>query len=189
MNPNQLLQSWGFIECPFEANAAEEEKDILKHSFVRPPYFEELIGDTKKPRSSVVFGYRGEGKSALCEMIQFELENRLKGDTFVIPYDSFRISGSTNSNNTTISTHISRIIEIGIEKLIGKLEREPERMRELNSNEVPALEWMVLLYLSDTTYDQVEKRFIKLIDLLDSRKLYKRLSSKGYRRARSVLRR
>lgn len=61
---SELLNNLGFTNDPFaKVNADEEER--LEEYFIEPPFFKAVQGIPHDPKSYIVFGPRGGGKTAL----------------------------------------------------------------------------------------------------------------------------
>ena len=86
MNTNEFYKQWGFEKEPFGTLYSEKESAFLKDFFVPPPHYDEIIGNSKEPESSFVFGYRGEGKSAIREMVKNAYENSQDSKIFIVSY-------------------------------------------------------------------------------------------------------
>src|ERR1700676_5504750 len=81
----EFLARIGFAENPFQFTNADEEEHLQTY-FIPPPYFNSVWGDPESPKSQVIFGPRGGGKSAQRRMIELKAET---SDVFVITYDRF----------------------------------------------------------------------------------------------------
>jgi hypothetical protein len=66
-----LLQRFGFSpeRDPFKSVNATEERLFLPEYFVAPPFFESVWGNSRMPKSCVVFAPTGAGKTAQVIMI------------------------------------------------------------------------------------------------------------------------
>ncbi|MCH2162081.1 MAG: hypothetical protein MK085_09440 [Phycisphaerales bacterium] len=94
MNSDAFFQRHGLETNPFRAEEARQ--DIVFERIegdCRHPDFEKIIGDLHRPSSSVVFGERGSGKTALRMQIEDEVVRsngeQTEGRCLVIPYDEF----------------------------------------------------------------------------------------------------
>lgn len=143
----QLIQSWGFDEDPFQyINADQEER--LDHYFVDPPYFRSLWGNPQKPESHVVLAPRGGGKSAQRRMIESKSE---KEGVFVITYDSyFTTSMIKNLDGADLNFHvqnINRLMLLSVFSHLAMQDFSPDML--LEGHERQFLTKMVDQYLGD----------------------------------------
>ena len=62
------LKSFGFERNPFETTEAGSEAtyamDFLHETFVKPRGFDEILGHPSRPKSTIVFAARGQGKTS-----------------------------------------------------------------------------------------------------------------------------
>ena len=63
MHPDQLWLVWGLSGNPFAETVADRQAE-LEAVYIEPPYFRALLGAIGRPAPALVFGYRGEGKTA-----------------------------------------------------------------------------------------------------------------------------
>lgn len=85
---------------PFALTNAEEE-DLLGEYFVPPPYFASVRGDSKQPKSTIVFAPRGGGKTAQRRIL--EEDSRLEKSAFLcVLYDRFPVGAE-------VETHLDEI--------------------------------------------------------------------------------
>lgn len=122
---NKFLKKHYFIEHPFSKVAAEKE-DLLQHYFVEPRYFSEALGDPKHPKSYVIFGPRGGGKSAIRSMIERYSDSEadiddIGGRVLSITYDDFTALRLGQLNTITLTDHVNEILKRGVPKLAVSL--------------------------------------------------------------------
>jgi hypothetical protein len=80
------LHSWGFRENPFHFWEANREAHIDEY-YVKHKFYEQLLASSI---STMVFAYRGEGKTATRIMLQRECQpHKYTSDTFTIPFSDF----------------------------------------------------------------------------------------------------
>lgn len=87
VNLEEYLRLNGLEADPFAFTNAEEE-DLLTEYFVPPPYFASVRGNSKQPKSTIVFAPRGGGKTAQRRVL--EEDSRLPDSSYVcVLYDRF----------------------------------------------------------------------------------------------------
>jgi hypothetical protein len=75
MNVTTFLTHYGISENPFRAEEAAQDVVFERiESECRHPDFEKICGDFRRPSSSIVFGERGSGKTAIRMQIEHEIE-------------------------------------------------------------------------------------------------------------------
>ncbi len=76
MNVATFLEHWGLVENPFRAEEARQDAVFSRLSLERAahPDFEKIVGDLSQPSTSIVFGEKGSGKTA----IRLQLEQRVR---------------------------------------------------------------------------------------------------------------
>jgi hypothetical protein len=107
MNVAGFFQHWGIAENPFQAEEARHDPVFarLGPGPTSHPDFEKILGDPSRPSSSIVFGEKGSGKTA----IRLQLASRLE---------------SHNAANPT-----SRVLLVAYDDLNPMLDRLYERER------------------------------------------------------------
>ena len=94
MNSNAFFKQHGLDANPFRAEEARQDMVFDKiEEDCRHPDFEKILGDLDRPSSSVVFGERGSGKTALRMQIEDTVARanaeRTDDRCLVIAYDDF----------------------------------------------------------------------------------------------------
>jgi len=76
VNVATFLEHWGLVENPFRAEEARQDAVFSRLSLERAahPDFEKIVGDLSRPSTSIVFGEKGSGKTA----IRLQLEQRVR---------------------------------------------------------------------------------------------------------------
>ncbi len=76
MNIDSFLQHWSVNENPFRAEEARHDQVFARLGTGRAqhPDFEKITGDLERPSTSIVFGEKGSGKTA----IRLQLEDRIR---------------------------------------------------------------------------------------------------------------
>lgn len=167
---------------------AEHEQD-LQLFFLEPPYFKDVFGDPAAPSSSIVFGHRGEGKSTICNMINYELQKDESNKVLVVPYMDFSAWNEKEIRELSLKHHLERILGLSVEKLIEEAKQDVRILENLESNSRSVLQWFVLRFLPAAEYQQVERKLIALFDSLSQTQRIKRFGDIGFRRIGSYLRR
>ncbi|RMH23698.1 MAG: hypothetical protein D6693_10955, partial [Planctomycetota bacterium] len=72
MNVSRFFEHWGLSENPFAAEEARHDAVFarLDAGAATHPDFEKVLGDLERPASSIVFGEKGSGKTALRLQIE-----------------------------------------------------------------------------------------------------------------------
>ncbi len=75
MNVSRFFEHWGIAEDPFRAEEARQDPIFLRlDEPIGHPDLEKIIGDVARPSTSIVFGEKGSGKTA----IRLQLEQRIR---------------------------------------------------------------------------------------------------------------
>ncbi|NTU84276.1 MAG: hypothetical protein HGA45_33760, partial [Chloroflexales bacterium] len=82
------LQAQGFWEHPFATTSAEREREFLSSFFVRPHYFDWLVGEPERPESLILFAPVGFGKTSQRIELARELRQR-RNPALVVSLDDF----------------------------------------------------------------------------------------------------
>jgi len=188
MDSETLTINWGFISNPFKTYSAEHEKDPQPF-FVEPPYFKDILGDLAAPTSSIVFGNRGEGKSTICRMVNYELTQIGKNKILIVLYTDFSEWDKKDIEELSIENHLNKILGLSVEKFIQEIEKDDSILDEFDTNNLSMLEWFILRFLPAADHQEVEKKLNTILDSLYRTKRIKRLGSKGFWRTKSYLRR
>lgn len=75
MNISRFFEHWSITENPYQAEEARHDAVFMKRGTerVKHPDFEKILGDPARPSSSIVFGEKGSGKTA----IRIQIERRV----------------------------------------------------------------------------------------------------------------
>lgn len=137
MNVSSFLKHWSIRENPFMAEEARQDEVLARlHGQSPHPDFYKVLGDLNRPASSVVFGEKGSGKTA----IRLLLEERIneydaaqpdgKGRTLVIAYDEWnpvldrfarRVKGKTpleSLQQLRLVDHIDGLLSVAVSDLV-----------------------------------------------------------------------
>jgi hypothetical protein len=145
------LQKWlgnqGFRkgQDPFATVEAERETG-LKTYFIRPPFFDQIVGSAGDPRTSFVFAARGAGKTACRLMIQREcLPDDLTADILAVPYTDFswleQLTGPVSLHH-----HLEHILCAGLASIWATILKEPARFYAMPDEQRALLRGLVQVY-------------------------------------------
>ncbi len=151
MSLNELLDHHKFWGHPFEHWIAESE-DNLQAWFVAPPFQNRIFGyeqrkdRTPRPRSHVIFGRLGVGKTAICMEVERELLRRAP-KSLILPYKNFSEPlKQSGSGRPDIAAHIEEILRLGTIGLIKFWTDLPDRYSRLGKTEKEELAGLINHY-------------------------------------------
>lgn len=149
---NRFLAMHNFLEDPFAECAAEKES-LLHLYFVEPRYFSGVLGNAKRPKSYVVFGPRGGGKSAIRSMIEQYCNDAqyiqdIGGKVLCVTYDDFSALNLNQLNTITLSDHINEILKRGVPKLALELIKLGLNGDNIQQENRGLLRWYIDEYMS-----------------------------------------
>lgn len=162
MNLSQFFEHWSIVENPFRdeearhdaifarmgispipraGNGGEEAPGAAPLAMPRNqsmhPDFEKIMGEVGQPSTSIVFGEKGSGKTAIRLQLAAKVErhNRANPDSkvFLIPYDDLNAAldhfnsaaGSKKDSNPFTSMrlvdHMDAILSIGTARVLGAM--------------------------------------------------------------------
>lgn len=141
MNIQQFLAHHGVALNPFADEDAQTDPVFKEHcrNRTRHPSWDKIYGDPGEPATSIVFGEKGAGKTALrLQMIQqIDEHNRKQRNRrlFVIEYDDFnpfldhfseRISSRRRRSGKVLGEwklwdHMDAILALGVTKLVDRI--------------------------------------------------------------------
>jgi hypothetical protein len=156
MSLNELLRTHGFFKHPFDSWIAEEE-DMFNEWFVPPPFLNTTLGYGRRkhsplhPRSHVILGKVGSGKTALRKRIEDELAKRA-ANALVFRYVDFT-NPLASSDRPSLATHIEEILRLGTIELIGFWHQSPDRYSHLNLMEKAELAGLAHHYYENLPTD------------------------------------
>jgi len=165
ITPQIWLERFNFHGNPFSSLEAGSEDDaILNQYFVAPPYFDEILGNAKEPKTMLVFAPRGGGKTAQRMMVHYYCQHELTNETVLsVPYTNFNAileHSEINRDITCISIrhHIEEILPRIVQSLLTFLAHEPIRgkiLAKLSKDKKAYLGWLMWHYQK---YLSVEQR-------------------------------
>jgi len=116
------LQNFRLSDDPFALYEAGREIEVIQYFFVDRPYLHDLLGKPERPQSSILFADRGHGKSATCEMVEYEcLHGRLKYSALAVPYTDFSaVLKKVDGDPTRLTTdhHVDWIIRLILKSIV-----------------------------------------------------------------------
>lgn len=147
MNVDTFLKYWGLRENPFKAEEARDDQVYLRimAGDMTHPDFEKIFGSPGKPSTSVVFGEKGSGKTAIRLLMEHLLaeHNQAHPDqkTWVLKYDEFnpildRLERHPESKNFNIRLvdHQDALLSLAVTRLVDQVvgdEGQDESPRKL----------------------------------------------------------
>lgn len=142
MNIQSLLEHHGIIRNPFAEEDAQTDQVFKEHCIQSAyhPIWDKVYGDPKEPSTSIIFGPKGSGKTAMRLQIDQHLgrynTEHPKERVFVIRYDDFnpfldhfcervsrRISKKPEKvlDNWRLWDHMDAILCIGVTDLVNRI--------------------------------------------------------------------
>lgn len=124
MNLSSFLEHWAIAENPFRAEEARHDPVFsrLGSNRSRHPDFEKILGDLFRPSTSIVFGEKGSGKTAIrmqiAERIREFNEENPNDRVLLVAYDDLnpvldrlvqRIAPSNDSSEKSISRALDKL--------------------------------------------------------------------------------
>ena len=151
MGLTELLKLHGFSTHPFAAWRAEDEEKDLAEWFIRPPFFDDILGnfgtsqEMMKPASHLIFGMPGRGKTATRKMLEAELLAKSPGSA-VIRYTDFSrvLLGATE--RPSLSRHVDELLRLGTITLLTFWLESEDRYTRLNVSQKMELAGLVVDY-------------------------------------------
>ena len=144
MNSDAFFNHHGLNANPFRAEEARQDRVFEQIEEVcRHPEFEKILGDLDRPASSVVFGERGAGKTALRIQIEDSVAQanagRSDGQCLVLAYDDFNnvlsrlcehkgmLDPSDAVSSVTLSDHLDAVLQLAVTPLVEAALNSKER--------------------------------------------------------------
>jgi hypothetical protein len=155
MNVSSFLQHWSIADNPFRAEEARHDA-VFARLGVGPavhPDFDKICGEFDQPSTSIVFGEKGSGKTAIRLQIEQRLAeyNRDNPDAkcFFIAYDDLnpmldRLCRSMKASSPAeairqlrLVDHMDAMLQIGVSSVVDALlGSEPDATTDLGANAV-----------------------------------------------------
>ena len=141
MKIQQYLEHHGMVTNPFADEDAQTDL-VFKASCIRTTYhptWDKIYGDPLEPATSVVFGEKGSGKTAIRLQIARHLADHNaehpEGQVFVVQYDDFnpfldrfrdRFSGRRRRAERALKhwrlwDHMDAILSLGVTQLVDRM--------------------------------------------------------------------
>lgn len=140
-------QALGFKNHPFAQSNADEEPELDQY-FVRPRYFDAVIGDPDRPSSCVVFGPRGGGKTAQRRMLQ----TVSTGNGFLaVTYDRFDNLLKKKASEVTLQGHLENIISRILVSYLSELSKHKDLAASLSDHQRELIAGFAQTYLKSMT--------------------------------------
>lgn len=162
----RLLMKHGFATSPFDSWTAESEAQ-LPQWYVPPTFLSTLLGlpigaDPKVapiPRSHVVFGRPGDGKTALRIVLERDIVARAPNALLLRYLDLTPVLAA--SPQPTLAGHVDEILKLGTIALIGRWFEVADVYKSLSSPVKRDLAWLVDAYY-DRLPPQVKDQYAQL---------------------------
>lgn len=188
MKVKEFLAHYGVEENPFGQEDAQSDHVFRDHCLdgTHHPAWDKIFGNPGTPSTSVVFGEKGSGKTALRLQIAKELggynEKNPEHKTFIIQYDDFnpfldsfreRLHGRKRRPDRVLSywrlyDHMDAILSLGVRRLVRTvLNAEPMKLNpnaELTTEDIARLsdlqrrDLLLLAAFYNNTFDQAPLR-------------------------------
>ncbi len=168
MNVSQFFEHWGIAENPYRGEEARHDAVFSRLNFVGPEAarrreeyigsvhsdFEKILGELTRPSTSVVFGEKGSGKTAIRMQIEDRIEdhNRRHVDNrmFVISYDDPNAFIAEIAERTApgkdglgpfrsfrLVDHMDAVLSLATERIVSTLFKEGPDRPTVNLGEEP----------------------------------------------------
>ena len=144
MKVHQFLDAHGITENPFAQEDAQTDTVFRDHCMkdVHHPAWDKILGKPNMPETSVVFGKRGSGKTALKLQLVHAIAKYNQESpglkTWVIEYDDFnpfldnfreRLSGRKRKQERAIKSwrladHLDSVLSLGVTRLVDMITDE-----------------------------------------------------------------
>ena len=135
MNITRFFEHWSIVEDPFRAEEARQDAVFRRLGEpVAHPDFEKIVGDLDNPSTSIVFGEKGSGKTAIRLQIEQRAAQRNQRDparrVLLVPYDDLnpvldhihaREGGSdvnASLKGLRLVDHMDGVLGVAVTKLI-----------------------------------------------------------------------
>lgn len=166
MNIQSFLEHHGIVRNPFAEEDAQTDQVFKEHCIASAyhPIWDKVYGDPKEPSTSIIFGPKGSGKTAMRLQIDRHLhrfnEENPDRRVFVIRYDDFnpfldhfceRMSRRTTKKPEKVLDqwklwdHMDAILCLGVTDLVDRI------LRTENDNSGPAIDAKALKKLDRTS--------------------------------------
>lgn len=170
---DRWLESFGLFRNPFETTEAGSEAyyvtEFLHETFVKPQGFDNLLGHPSRPKSTIVFAARGQGKTSarlmtahFCRegIFSEKLRKSSKEKLRVLPIQHTRfehLSQGAQSQSALVFMHVVEILYRAIPDLINMLMRTVELQNNVESLDVLQrleLQFFLLAFRGNLSFDE-----------------------------------
>ncbi len=188
MKAQEFLAHHGIRENPFGEEDAQSDHVFRRHCLAgtHHPAWDKIYGDPANPSTSVVFGDKGSGKTALrlqiVEQVKLHNDKNTDGRAFVIEYDDFnpfldsfreRLHGRKRRPERALSNwrlwdHMDALLTLGVTRLVKiVLDDRPEASGKHSGvtdeqlsrlSRLQKRDLLLLAALYNHSYDQPMKR-------------------------------
>ncbi|MFL5386726.1 MAG: P-loop ATPase, Sll1717 family [Longimicrobiaceae bacterium] len=178
MESFDLIRKWGLSAHPFGTGDAKDEEN-LQEVFLEPPYFGDILGDPANPKSTIVHGQRGDGKSAAREMI-FAALNDPRFRRIIVNYDRFDHFSREQARNANLESHLMPITFHILNRILLDGEIDAHPFSGLSQSERADLTWLLLRFTPSDLKDQYERRLQGIYHIAFPSKSSKRFFRKTF---------
>lgn len=134
ITPDQFLRDKGFNANPFATTNAEQETEFLPAFFLRVAWFEQLVGNPRRPESLLLFAPQGHGKTSH----RIELGRRA-GDhetpALVVTLNDFSALLRNGIEHVSINTYVAVLRNLFLKMLDAQLQSSETRLQQLQTNQ------------------------------------------------------
>lgn len=118
------LKRRGFEANPFADTEADREQQLPAY-FVETPYYDDILGDPRKPRSMVIYASRGCGKSAHRVMVSAACRPKSTNSSVLgveyTAFESFSDGLQAGYRSNSLQDHVSAVLEHTVEAYLVAL--------------------------------------------------------------------
>lgn len=118
------LKRRGFKANPFADTEADREQQLPAY-FIETPYYDDILGDPRKPRSMVIYASRGCGKSAHRVMVSAACRPKSTSSSVLgveyTAFESFSDGLQAGYRSNYLQDHVSAVLEHTVEAFLVAL--------------------------------------------------------------------
>ncbi len=127
------LEKVGLSGNPFRHWDASTDDNLPHYFHTMVPYFNELVGNSPDlPQSSMIFGARGVGKTAIAKMIAHDSKQKPGGRTVLcISYTDFSplVEKAASGGSISPRDHVEQILRLGVQALGEVIQDRSDQLR------------------------------------------------------------
>ena len=192
MDLQRFFDHWNLSEHPFQAEEARNDAvyNRMLEAAITHPDFMKIYGDPANPSTTIVFGEKGSGKTAIRLMIQRKLDDYNKGResdrVWVVCYDDLnpmldRLSrhlktedGEQTMKSIRLADHQDAMLSIAVTELIDRILESRDKtqaknltktLRQMTPQKRNDLATLALLY-DQPRHGQASERWKRLCKVL-----------------------